>query len=90
MAIFANKNLDLTSHDTSFETVMVTVNFTDTKVNIVSVYRPPQSQLKSFRDELSSLLGFLRCLSRLFNNCGDFNIHLDVKSAVVMLISRTT
>lgn len=86
VAIFANKNLDLipqdTPHFTSFETVMGTVSLTNTKMNIISVYRPPNSQLKVFLDEFSNLLGYLSSLPIPFTICGDFNIHIDVKSAV--------
>ena len=85
VAIFANKNLDLTSLDTplfkSFETVMGTVNFSKTKINIVSVYRPPTSNLRVFLDEFSDFLSFLCSLPTPFTICGDFNIHIDVKSA---------
>ena len=84
VAIFADKNLDLVSHDTplftSFETVMGSVTFSNTKINIVSVYRPPSSKVSVFLDEFSDFLSFLCALPTPFTISGDFNIHLDVKS----------
>ena len=56
------------------------VTFSNTKINIVSVYRPPSSKVSVFLDEFSDFLSFLCALPTPFTISGDFNIHLDVKS----------
>ena len=62
----------------SFEHFIVAVDFLRIKLNLVTIYRPPNLSVAKFFEEFQSLLSFIISLKSNFIITGDFNLHVDV------------
>ena len=62
----------------SFQHLITPVDFGKIKLNIVTIYRPPDPSLVSFLDQFPSLLSDLIAMQSPFIITGDINIHLDM------------
>ena len=63
----------------SFEYINAKVTYTNKNVQIIIVYKPPSTNKRLFLNEFSNFLDTLN-ESRNILICGDFNLHLNVKT----------
>ena len=61
----------------SFEHCIVSVDFGRSKLNMVSVYRPPNLSIPKFIEDFELLLSHVTSSNLEFIIAGDFNIHVD-------------
>ena len=62
----------------SFENIMVSVDFQKLKLNLVSLYRPPNKSVPQFFEEFQNFLSLISSLKSQVIITGDFNLHVDV------------
>ena len=75
-SVFQVRSNDIKTFST-FEYLDVFVNYDSTCLNIIVLYRPPNTSVRVFIDEFSSLLEQVVLLSDYPLIVGDFNIHVD-------------
>ena len=63
---------------TSFEYMCFAIQFGGSTLNIVCVYRPPDSISAEFLEEFSSLTEIISSRPSPTIVCGDFSIHMDL------------
>lgn len=70
------RKLDTPIFDT-FENILVAVNLENSTFNLVSIYRPPSTNIHQFIEEFSDFLEQLASNTSPTIISGDFNIHVD-------------
>ena len=75
-SVFQVRSNDIKTFST-FEYLDVFVNYDSTCLNIIVLYRPPNTSVRVFIDEFSSLLEQVVLLTDYPLIVGDFNIHVD-------------
>ena len=64
----------------SFENINIKINHLNKNIQIIIIYKPPNTSKREFLDEFGGFLDTVLIDSRNILICGDFNLHVDNKA----------